>query len=226
MMFAQRIRVVQEHQTQVPVLDQSASRPRRSLSGSGQDASRVAWVLALGYALAGELPIEMCSVTRWDSFACEIPEVGADHGLGPRTLRELGYVPMGSDVLDMTRTDPSMAGAAGGNAMVSTTEDLARFITVLLDGKLFESPQTLDEMLDFVDAPDEEGVPYWYGLGLERYDINGVSFIGHSGGAVGYSTVMFVAPDARITLVASNNGYGLAPVFLDLMIPAFEELAR
>jgi D-alanyl-D-alanine carboxypeptidase len=137
-----------------------------------------------------------------------------------------GYATIGRDVLDTTLTDPSMAGAAGGNAMVSTTGDLAHFITVLLDGELFASPQTLDEMLGFVDAPDENGIPYWYGLGLERYDIDGVTFIGHAGGAVGYSTVMYVAPDPGITLVAANNDYGLAAAYLDLMIPALEQLGK
>ena len=142
----------------------------------------------------------------------------------PRMAR--GYVAVGRELLDATLTDPSMAGAAGGNAMVSTTADLARFVTSLLDGELFTSPKTLDEMLDFVDAPDENGIPYWYGLGLERYDIEGVTFIGHAGGAVGYCTVMYVAPDAGITLVASNNADDLAAAYLDLMIPALKQLGR
>ncbi|MBE0635740.1 beta-lactamase family protein [Candidatus Bipolaricaulota bacterium] len=142
----------------------------------------------------------------------------------PRMAR--GYVAMGRDLMDLTLTDPSMAGAAGGNVMVSTAKDLAYFITALLDGELFTSAQTLDEMLGFVDAPDENGIPYWYGLGLERYDIDGVNFIGHAGGAVGYSTVMYVAPDAGITLVASHNAYDLGAAYLDLMIPALKQLGK
>jgi len=137
-----------------------------------------------------------------------------------------GYVVMGNEVLDMTMTDPSMAGAAGGNAMVSSTADLARFITVLLDGELFASPQTLGEMLELVDAPDENGIPYWYGLGVERYDIDGITFIGHAGGAVGYSTVMYEAQDAGITLVASHNTLDLGAAYLDLMIPAIKQFGR
>ena len=137
-----------------------------------------------------------------------------------------GYAAAGRDLIDLTLADPSMAGAAGGNAMVSTIRDLARFASALLDGELFTSPQTLDEMLGFVDAPDEQGIPYWYGLGLERYDIDGVTFIGHAGGAVGYSTVMYVAADAGITIVASHNAFDLGAAYLDLMIPALKELAR
>lgn len=142
----------------------------------------------------------------------------------PRMAR--GYAVAGGDLLDLTLVDPSMAGAAGGNAMVSTARDLAHFLTALLGGELFTAPQTLDEMLNFIDAPDEQGVPYWYGLGLERYDIDGVTFIGHAGGAVGYSTVMYVAPDARITIVASHNADDLGAAYLDLMIPALQQLTR
>jgi len=137
-----------------------------------------------------------------------------------------GYAVVDGGLVDLTLTDPSMAGAAGGNAMVSSAGDLARFLTALLAGELFRATSTLEEMLDFVDAPDENGIPYWYGLGLERYDIDGVTFVGHAGGAVGYSTVMYVAPDAGITIVASHNAHDLGAAYLDLMIPTLKELAR
>ena len=137
-----------------------------------------------------------------------------------------GYATLGRETMDTTAADPSMAGAAGGNAMTSSVSDLARFITVLLDGGLFVSPETLDEMLDYIDAPDEHRFPYWYGLGIQRYDLNGITFIGHAGGAVGYSSVMYVAPDAGITIVGSLNDNDLARVYLDLMLPVLKELAR
>jgi D-alanyl-D-alanine carboxypeptidase len=137
-----------------------------------------------------------------------------------------GYSQVGQDLVDLTSADPSMAGAAGGNAMVSTAGDLASFLNALLNGKLFSSTATLDEMLVFVDAPDEQGVPYWYGLGLEKYLLNGMTLIGHGGGAVGYSTVMYVAPDEGITIVASSNASELGTAYLDLMVPALRELER
>ena len=119
-----------------------------------------------------------------------------------------------------------MAGAAGGNAMVATVSDLGLFLGSVLDGSLFSGPETLAEMLDWVDAPDEQGIPYWYGLGIERYQIDGVDLIGHGGGAVGYSTVMYKAPDLETTIVASTNLYGLGAAYMDLMLPALKELHR
>ncbi len=138
-----------------------------------------------------------------------------------------GYGDVGSGVVDVTYADPSMAGAAGGNAIVSTTADLARFLDAVLAGGLFQNPATLAEMMTFVDAPDEQGFPYWYGLGLERYIFpEDIIVIGHGGGAVGYGSVMYHAPDYGITIVASGNFFDLAPAYVDLLMPALEELMK
>jgi len=138
-----------------------------------------------------------------------------------------GYGDVGGGVVDVTYADPSMAGAGGGNAIVSTTADLARFLDAVLAGGLFQNPATLAEMMTFVDAPDEQGFPYWYGLGLERYIFpEDIIVIGHGGGAVGYGSVMYHAPDYGITIVASGNFFDLAPAYVDLLMPALEELMK
>lgn len=138
-----------------------------------------------------------------------------------------GYGDLGSGVVDVTYADPSMAGAAGGNAIVSTAADLARFLDAVLAGELFQDPATLAEMLDFVDAPDEHGFPYWYGLGLERYIFpEGITLIGHAGGAVGYGSVMYHAPDHGVTIVGSGNFFDLGSAYVDLLTPALEELMK
>jgi len=110
--------------------------------------------------------------------------------------------------------------------MVSTVADLARFLHAVLEGQLFSSDETLAEMLDWVDAPDEAGIPYWYGLGIKKYELNGVELIGHGGGAVGYSVVMYVAPAEDTTVVASHNLYDLGSAYMDLMLPALREIQR
>ena len=134
-----------------------------------------------------------------------------------------GYGDLGSGVVDVTYADPSMAGAAGGNAIVSTAADLARFIEAVLAGVLFQAPGTLAEMMIFVDAPDEHGIPYWYGLGLEKYVFpGGVTAIGHAGGAVGYGSVMYHLPDFDTTIVGSGNFFDLAPTYVALLMPALE----
>lgn len=138
-----------------------------------------------------------------------------------------GYADLGGGAVDITYADPAMAGAAGGNAMVSTTTDLAQFLDALLAGKLFASEETLGEMLDWVDAPDEHEFPYWCGLGLERYIFpEGITVIGHGGGAVGYGSVMYQAPDYSITIVGSGNFFNLEPAYVDLLMSALEELMK
>jgi len=138
-----------------------------------------------------------------------------------------GYGDVGGGVVDVTYADPSMAGAAGGNAIVSTTADLARFLDAVLAGGLFQNPVTLTEMMAFVDAPDEHGFPYWYGLGLERYIFpEGITAIGHAGGAVGYGSVMYHAPDYGVTIVGSGNFFDLGSAYVDLLMPALEELMK
>ena len=137
-----------------------------------------------------------------------------------------GYGDLGSGVVDITNADPSMAGAAGGNAIVSTTADLSLFLEAVLAGELFHDPATLAEMMTFVDAPDEQGIPYWYGLGMEKYIIDGITLIGHAGGAVGYGSVMYHAPDYGATIVASGNFFDLAPAYVDLLMPALEVLMK
>ena len=56
------------------------------------------------------------------------------------------------ELLDVTTVDPSMAGAAGGNALVTSAHDLVRFLDGLLAGRLFRRPETLQAMLDFQPA--------------------------------------------------------------------------
>jgi D-alanyl-D-alanine carboxypeptidase len=54
--------------------------------------------------------------------------------------------------VDQTGVDPSVAGAAGGDALVTTVEDLARFLDALLKGQLFRHRATLRQMLAFAPA--------------------------------------------------------------------------
>ena len=101
-----------------------------------------------------------------------------------------------------------MAGAAGGNALLTTTEDLSRFLRALLAGRLFQHRETLAEMRTFVAAATTTGCT-GYGLGLERYVLpGGVEIIGHMGTAGGYRAFMFHLPAQHIdlTMVINNPG--------------------
>lgn len=104
-----------------------------------------------------------------------------------------GYALLDGNVVDLSFIDPSMAGAAGGGALVTTVGDLAAFLAALRAGELFSDPGTFATMSDFVDAAAEGGHT-GYGLGLERYDFGGLEMIGHLGGTAGYRSGTFYFP--------------------------------
>lgn len=134
-----------------------------------------------------------------------------------------GYAAYGGAVTEVSDLDPSMAGAAGGHALVSNAEDLATFLQALLAGALFERPESLATMLAGVDT----GVPFRrsYGLGIGRYELPDGSYAwGHTGGTAGYASIVLHFPEHAITLSAvismdqgaENMGF-LAPAFRALV---------
>jgi D-alanyl-D-alanine carboxypeptidase len=131
-----------------------------------------------------------------------------------------GYQDVGSTPVDLTAVGPSMAGAAGGNAMVTTVRDLATFIEALLAGRMFTRPETLAEMTTMVEAPNGTGIPHRYGLGLEAYDLGGTTVVGNSGGAAGYATMMYRIPARDATLVTSINATGLMENAVHVLMPS------
>jgi D-alanyl-D-alanine carboxypeptidase len=133
-----------------------------------------------------------------------------------------GYEPAAGKLLDLTQVDSSMAGAAGGHALWTTTGDLWRFLRGLLAGKLFERRSTLAEMRTFLPADGADG-RVGYGLGLERYVLpGGVEVIGHMGTTAGYRAFMFHLP-ARRTEIAMVTNSPVDPT--PALFPALELLA-
>jgi D-alanyl-D-alanine carboxypeptidase len=104
--------------------------------------------------------------------------------------------------------DPSMAGAAGGHAMVTTVEDLARFMEAVLGGQMFEKAETLRAMTTMVEGEHESGLPYAYGLGLESLELpNGTKILGHAGGTGGYATMVYrIVGHGSILATSVNTG--------------------
>lgn len=151
-----------------------------------------------------------------------LPEPGETSIAG---VHARGYHPLDGQLVDFTEVDPSMAGAAGGGALVTTAPDLGRFLAAVLAGELFQESGTLDEMLTFVDAPDEAGVPYWYGLGMEKYVLPGdVEMIGHLGCTAGYCSAVHYLPAQDITVAAMINVKDPGSLYFQLFLPALELL--
>ncbi|WP_405662739.1 serine hydrolase domain-containing protein [Streptomyces sp. RK9] len=109
----------------------------------------------------------------------------------------------GGPLHDTTELNPSYAGAAG--EMISNGKDLNRFYTALLTGKLLPKRQ-LDAMRTTVQVhPD---VPHIrFGLGIGSYRLScGITVWGHTGSALGSSSVAVTSADGRHTLAANANG--------------------
>jgi len=143
-----------------------------------------------------------------------------------------GYMDMGGNLVDMTRIDPSMAGAAGGHGLVTTTTDLACFLEAVLAGKLFQEAGILDEMQTFVDMPQDAspgglavgyGRAIGYGLGVRKYLLPGsIEMLGHAGTTGGYQCFVYNLPVQGITIAGMMNN--IPSDQMQLVFPALKIL--
>jgi D-alanyl-D-alanine carboxypeptidase len=144
-----------------------------------------------------------------------------------------GYLPMGGQLIDATGIDPSMAGAAGGHALVTTASDLTIFLDAVLEGELFQNTGTLEEMMTFKET-DPYGMPsipgveweyYGYGLGLEKWVLpSGVELIGHAGTTAGFSATVYYLPAQDITIALAWNIQELREFFIRMIFPTLDIL--
>ncbi|MFF7728901.1 serine hydrolase domain-containing protein [Streptomyces sp. NPDC008001] len=125
------------------------------------------------------------------------PKLPAPHPVGYSKL----YVPdPGPEVYDATEYRPSWSGATG--EVVSTSGDLNRFFSGLLQGKLLPKKQ-LDEMLTTV----ETGEHYTYGLGIISRKLScGAQVYGHDGVVWGSLTGAAGTRDGKHMLTFNING--------------------
>jgi D-alanyl-D-alanine carboxypeptidase len=192
------------------LLDRTAALPRTGAPGERFSYSNA------DYNLLG-LVVERATGKPWRAVVRE--RIFHRLHLTHTSLPEPGEVPAGRDIahgyervdgrlVDVTDIDSSMVGAAGGNALLSSPEDLARFLRAVMTGRIFQRPETAREMRTFVAAQDENGLT-GYGLGLERYVMpGGVEIVGHVGTAGGYRTLMFHLPAQHVDLTVSMNAPG------------------
>lgn len=116
-----------------------------------------------------------------------------------------------------TTAEPWPLGGADG-AMVSDAADLIAWSHALFGGRVLPQ-RRLAEMLDFVSAPEEEGVAEGgYGLGVERLQIDGITFYGHTGSAPGYNSMMLYEPMTRTAIVAAINEDPTDEALLDILV--------
>ena len=102
-------------------------------------------------------------------------------------------------ILNATRWNASQGWAAGANAMKA--EDLMIYGKALAAGELFQTPESLAEMLDFnEDAKPVVGGSY--GLGLISFDRG---YWGHEGSTLGFQSLWYTNPEKGYTVVGLTN---------------------
>jgi len=134
-----------------------------------------------------------------------------------------GYELVGSELLDLTEVDPSMADASGGGALVTTTDDLVRFLRALAAGQLFDHPATLASMQSFVAAPSPVEAQTGYGLGLARFQVGDTELIGHLGGTAGFQGFVLRDPSTGVTVAGVMTTRGDFGAFI---LPVLDAAAR
>ncbi len=114
-----------------------------------------------------------------------------------------GHLRDGGTFLDATdRWHPSLGGAAGG--MYATSADLLAFTVALFEGRLLDARHAA-EMRAFVPGEDQGHVAHAYGLGLERYTLNGLTLLGHMGTASAHGAFIGYDPASRTAVAVQVN---------------------
>lgn len=105
----------------------------------------------------------------------------------------LTYMNFGDGWKQMPETHPSILFSAG--AIVSTPNDLAKFIQALFDGKIV-SLASVDRMKTIRDGE---------GSGMEPFTFAGKTFYGHTGGADNYGAWLAYLPDEKLAVAYTTN---------------------
>lgn len=113
----------------------------------------------------------------------------------------------------------------GSGALISTPNDLVRFIQALFDGKII-SKQSLASMKTIRDGS---------GLGIETFTYNGKTFYGHTGGIDNFGAWLAFLPEEKLALAYTSNAKvypvskivsGVFDIYYDkpFQIPAFDTI--
>lgn len=134
------------------------------------------------------------------------------------------FIIPGGDWKQVPETHPSLLFGAG--AIVSTPNDLAKFIQALFDGKLI-SKESLNQMKTMRDSE---------GFGMVTFEFAGKTFYGHTGGADNYGAWLAYLPEEKLALAYTTNAKvypvkdivsGAMDIYYDkpFQIPTFESVA-
>jgi CubicO group peptidase (beta-lactamase class C family) len=136
----------------------------------------------------------------------------------------LTYFYLGGDWKQVPETHQSILFSAG--SIVSTPNDLAKFIQALFDGKIV-SKESLDQMKMMRDGD---------GLGMEPFAFAGKTFYGHTGGGDNYGAWLAYLPEEKLAVAYTTNAKvypvvnivrGVVDIYYNkpFTIPALESIA-
>ena len=110
------------------------------------------------------------------------------------------------DKRNLTAFRTSMeTGAFSAGGIAGSSHDVAIFFHTLFR-KEWLAPETVDEMMATIDAPDEDlPLQKGYGLGVRNFVIDSESLYGHTGTIPGYSGVALHNPIRGYTIVVLSN---------------------
>jgi D-alanyl-D-alanine carboxypeptidase len=134
------------------------------------------------------------------------------------------FILPGGDWKQVPETHPSLLFSAG--AIVSTPNDLAKFIQALFDGKVL-STKSLDQMKTMRDGE---------GLGMVTFTFAGKTFYGHTGGADNYGAWLAYLPEEKLAFAYTTNAKvypvkdivsGVVDIYYNqpFQVPSFESIA-
>jgi len=110
-------------------------------------------------------------------------------------------------------TDWNMSQGWAAGAVVSTVEDMHTFIEALVEGELFQNPETLSEMMATTTTTHPALVGY--GLGLAN---KGPNLWGHGGQTLGFESEVAAFAGKGISIVAfgtsSSNALGFGAILI------------
>lgn len=105
---------------------------------------------------------------------------------------------------EATAFNATIAGSAGG--IVSSTDDLSRFIDALLSGRLLPRRLLTAMIPDPGSPPASQGQGQGYGLGMMSVRLScGISVYGHNGTVPGFGTLLLSTRDGGRRLALSIN---------------------
>lgn len=207
------------------ILARAAAKERPFPPGGGYAYSNTNYnllgeILGAAYGQSWREVVRTQVIARAGLTATALPEEG-DLECGDGCAS--GYQAIAGALVDLTRVDPSMAGAGGGHAFVTSTADLTRFFQALRGGALFDDPATLEAMFTFQPAAEPQMKQVGYGLGVAENEVNGLVVQGHLGGTAGYHSFMIYVPatDRYLSGVANLTGGAGA-----VLLPVLQRVAR